>query len=263
MNSRALQAYDLNVAYGKNTIIRSARFELPSGIVAGLVGPNGSGKSTLLRAIAGLQPCSGEVVLGDAKGKSLDASYLPQSNGVRSGLTVLEVLLLGRREHLGWSVAASDIAIAGDVLTRFRIRDLAHRPMDTLSGGQQQIVLIAQRLVRAPEVLLLDEPTSALDLHHQLSVMEILRSYVSESGALVLAAIHDLALASSQCDYVMMLDRGTICASGEPATVLTADRISAVYRVSTEPFSNAAGMTLHIPVSAIEMRRPEIPNTGP
>lgn len=255
MSRRVLHIRDLHVVYGANVIIRSANFELPHGIVAGLVGPNGSGKSTLLRAIAGLQPSRGKVLCDDTEASLRNVSYLPQSHGVQSGLTVLEVVLLGRREHLGWTVKPADLDLAGAVLARFCIDDLAGRAMNSLSGGQQQIVLIAQRLMKSPGVLLLDEPTSALDLHHQLSVMEILHRYAFDTGALVLAAIHDLALASSQCDQVIMLDRGTICASGPPGKVLTAERISAVYRVSTEPFANAAGVTIHMPVAAIESTR--------
>jgi len=262
MSPRALHVHDLHVAYRGNAVIRSASFEMPPAIVAGLVGPNGSGKSTLLRAIAGLQPFQGTVVFDESEGQRRDVSYLPQSHGVFSRLTVLEVVLLGRREHLGWKVASAELVLAQEVLARFDIGDLAHRPMDTLSGGQQQIVLIAQRLMKAPGILLLDEPTSALDLHNQLSVMGILRRYASQSGALVLAAIHDLGLASSQCDQLIMLDHGTICASGQPDAVLTAERIGAVYRVSTQPFSNAAGMTLHIPFAALKNSEHSDRSTG-
>lgn len=241
----------LSVGYGAQSIVEAACFSLPSGTVAGLVGPNGAGKSTLLAAMAGQLPCQGAISWARNPLDQNIVAYLPQSHGVHAGLTVLEVVLLGRREHLGWKVSPAELQIAAAVLERFAVGDLAGRAMDTLSGGQQQIVLLAQRLVSAPRILLLDEPTSALDLHHQLAVMSILRAYAAEADAVILAAIHDLGLAASQCDQILLLHGGEIAAAGAAQDVLTADRIGSVYRVTTEAFSNEDGRIIHVPVAAI------------
>lgn len=251
MSRSLLEIEAFTAGYAGRPVIRSARFSLPFGEVAGLVGPNGAGKSTLLAAMAGQLPHHGSLRCDGAAIDRRTIAYLPQSHGVHAGLTVLEVVLLGRRERLGWRVSAVDLETAAEALQRLSAGDLAGRAMDSLSGGQQQLVLLAQRLVSAPEILLLDEPTSALDLHHQLTVMSLLRAYAARAKAVVLAAIHDLALAGSQCDRILLLHGGGIAAAGPPQAVLTATRIGAVYRVTTNTFRSEDGRSIHVPVAAI------------
>jgi iron complex transport system ATP-binding protein len=106
--------------------------------------------------------------------------------------------------------------------------------MDSLSGGQQQLVLLAQRLSRAPRLLVLDEPTSALDLHHQLEVLSHLRHHADTSGTLVLAALHDLSLAGRFADSLVLINRGRIEASGPAGEVFGGGRLDPVYRIETE-----------------------------
>ncbi len=135
---------------GKSPILDAFSFALEPGEMLGVVGPNGSGKSTLLRAIAGL---SAETVTASRLGRALgrrEISYLPQAFAVKSSISVLECILLGRREDLGLRVPATLIGEAEALLDRMGLAGIADRPMSALSGGQQQRVLIAQRLFRAP-----------------------------------------------------------------------------------------------------------------
>ncbi|GAB3713742.1 hypothetical protein GCM10028815_30520 [Mariniluteicoccus flavus] len=114
---------------------------------------------------------------------------------------------------------------------------LADRWLGELSGGQRQLVGVAQMLVRDPSLMLLDEPTSALDLHHQLGVLGVVRRRVDRGGATAVVALHDLNLAARFCDTVVVLDRGIVVAVGAPSEALTADRLRATWRVEADVYA--------------------------
>ncbi|MCE5972678.1 ABC transporter ATP-binding protein [Sinirhodobacter sp. WL0062] len=219
---------------GRSLVLQPMELRLPAGSLTGIVGPNGAGKSTLLRAIAGL---SAERAILRREGRVLDRSavgFLPQSFTVRANLSVLDCVLLGRREGLGWSVPPAMIAQARDILACFGLADLAARGMNSLSGGQQQRVLLVQRLFRNPQLLALDEPTSARDLHHQLGALAALRAHARQSGTAVIAALHDLTLAARFCDRVLVLGEGRLICQDTPEGALTPERVAAHWRVTPE-----------------------------
>lgn len=232
---------------GKLRVLNPGQITLARGEVVALVGPNGAGKTTLLHAIAGLGAERAQVRLGGADLARAEVSLLPQAFAVRSMLSVLDCVLLGRREALGVRVPAGLIAEAEALLTRLGLGALADRAMLDLSGGQQQRVLIAQRLFRGPKLLLLDEPTSALDLHHQLEVMVLLRAFAQESGAPVFAALHDLSLAARYADRVLVLADGGIEADGPPEAVLSHGRIARHWRIAPEILSACDGKPVIVP----------------
>jgi iron complex transport system ATP-binding protein len=219
----------VHVRLGGRTILHGVDFSVAPGEVLALVGPNGSGKSTLLRAIAGQQALSEGAI--DATGP---LGYLPQDNGAAARLTVIEALLVGRHETIGFRVHPDDrtAAIAG--LTDLGLSDLANRRLDRLSGGQRQLVYLAQTLMRDPRTLLLDEPTSALDLSHQLLVLDVVRSLARSRGLAVVLAIHDLALAARVADRFAVLDQGRLAALGTPLAVLNPELLDQVYRVKAD-----------------------------
>ncbi|TYC58290.1 ABC transporter ATP-binding protein [Rhodobacterales bacterium] len=267
-SQRVLRTTNLGVERGGRSIISGIDLTLAGGLVTAVVGPNGAGKSTLLAALAGALPCAGEVVLDNAADASADSpaarsdksgpapaswrvGYMPQAQTLRTRLTVLEVLLLGRREQLGWRVSDKDLAMAREMVAHFRLDAISDRPMTRLSGGQQQMVLLAQRLMREPDLLVLDEPTSALDLHHQLAVLDLIRDYARRTGAVVVAAIHDLGLATRNCDRVALVDGGTVRSFGAPEEVLTRGMVGEVYRVELETYRNAEGRSVNVPVAAV------------
>ena len=250
MHDHELEIRDLAVNRSGRPVIRDAGLRVPGGELTGLVGPNGSGKSTLLSAIAGVLPSTGTILLDGAPVKREMLSFLPQSHTVGTQLTALEILLLGSHEKLGWRVPDTALDMADDVISRFGIADLASRKMNSLSGGQQQIVLLAQRLMRSPRLVLLDEPTSALDLHHQLSVIGILRDYAASTPAVVLASIHDLSLASRQCGWIVLIDGGEVRGCDKPDEVLADVNIRSVYNVETDIYRNPEGQALSVAVAA-------------
>ena len=239
----------VGVQFGNRMVLRDVHTQFAAGQIIGLIGPNGSGKSSLLSAVAGLISHGGEITFNGADVDPRMLGYMPQHGQIRASLSVLEVVLLGRHERLGWRVSAEVLEGAYKILGSFGIADLAPRPIHSLSGGQQQLVLLAQRLLREPRLLLLDEATSALDLAHQLRVFEILRSYVVRTGALVVIAVHDLNLASRHTDGVMLLCKGGLAGAGRFDDVVTPQALHSVYGVEAEFFSSGKTGSVIVPVA--------------
>ncbi|MDF0731485.1 ABC transporter ATP-binding protein [Pseudomonas entomophila] len=225
----------LSVAYGARTIIPQLSLPaLPAGSLVALVGPNGAGKSTLLRALAGLERMKGALTLdgeevtrlGFAE-RSRRLAYMPQQLPPGIALGVLESIVVGLRV----SGADDVLGTAFAALRQLGIEHLAEQPLGSLSGGQRQLVALAQLLARNPRVLLLDEPTSALDLHYQLRVMDAVRERVAAHRLLAVAVLHDLNLAASHADWLVMLHQGRAVAHGAPAEVLRPQVLAEVYGV--------------------------------
>lgn len=249
MTGMKLVLSGLSVARGRTDILTDISLTLASSQIVGITGPNGAGKSTFLSAI-GKQVGYGGNIQWDGQDVNLSrVGYMPQYSSVRADMSVLEAVLLGRHEQLGWRVKNADIDAAAAALTSFGMAHLSHRQMNTLSGGQQQLVLIAQRLVRKPDLLLLDESTSALDIHHQMLVMEHLRAYVRSSGALILIAMHDLNLATRHTDTMVMLSEGRLVAHGNHQNVLTMETIRKAYKIEAEVLHSSAGAPIIVPLS--------------
>ncbi|MGB8971211.1 MAG: ABC transporter ATP-binding protein, partial [Pseudomonas capeferrum] len=220
----SLSIEHLCVAYGARQILHGVTLPaLPAGSLVALVGPNGAGKSTLLRALAGLERMQGTLRLdgqdvtrlGFAE-RARRLAYMPQQLPPGLALGVLESIVAALR------VGGSDdlLGHAFEALRQLGIEGLAERSLDSLSGGQRQLVALAQLLARNPQVLLLDEPTSALDLHYQLRVMGAVRERVVAHRLLAVAVLHDINLAASQADCLVVLRDGRVVACGAPADVL-------------------------------------------
>jgi iron complex transport system ATP-binding protein len=250
MTEQVLVLRDVAVKRSGVAVLSRISTEFAGGQVVALIGPNGAGKSTLLAAIAGLLPCTGSIVWGGRRPDFSCLSYMPQSVEVTSGLTVMEAVLLGRHDCLGWHVKPADLDAAVAALTSLGLEGLAHRRLNSLSGGQRQMVMLAQRFVRRPQLLLLDESTSALDLRHQMTVLQHLRRYVAETGALAVMAIHDLTLAACHADMVMMLAHGTLAAAGPCKKVLTEARLRDAFGIEAEVMADRSGRPIIVPRAA-------------
>lgn len=237
---------DFTVTLRRRSVLRIDRLDLCAGGFIGVVGPNGAGKSTFLRALAGLLPHGGDKRLDGGWPEARRIGFLPQNFAVQAALSVAECVLLGRREDLGWRVTPQDRAEVDRALARFGLSHLADRRMDALSGGQQQLILLAQRMSRAPRLLILDEPTSALDLHHQIEALTHLKQ-VAENGVLVIAALHDLTLAGRFADRLVLIDEGRLRASGPARHVLSQPVLDPVYRIASEYLSDRCGNPVIVP----------------
>jgi len=252
------QIEDLTVSYGPRRVLTGVSLEARAGTLTALIGPNGTGKSSLLRASLGLLPCTGKISLDSVELSALPRkdvsrliSYLPQDSSVRSALTVLEVALLGRLETLGWHLPAAEIEAAVDALAMLNVADLADRRIGELSGGQRQMVFIAQALARGPRVLLLDEPTSALDVRHQLEILETIRAVALQRNLAVVIAVHDLNLAARFVDQIVILDGGRVHAAGPPNAVLSAEMLAQVFEIEAALVQLPDEITNFVPIRAL------------
>ncbi|MFP7672719.1 ABC transporter ATP-binding protein [Marivita sp. S0852] len=232
----------LNAGYGRVKVLHDVTVDpIKPGEFVGLIGPNASGKSTLFKSLSGLlTPSAGSIELNGSdlttftrRDRSRAIAYMPQAYGCNAILTVYESVLLALKQTTGWRVESDNLDIVSRTLSALRLTHLANRGLGNLSGGQAQMVAVAQTLVRNPRIVLLDEPTSALDLHHQLSILSSVRSEMKQRGSIVMAALHDLNLAAEFCDRLILIKDGMIMADGQPADILALPQIGETYRVET------------------------------
>ncbi len=232
------------VRKGKKTILHPCEIRAGAGEVLGVIGPNGAGKSTLLQ---GLAHAGAALTWNGVPLLQRQIGYMPQAFQAPVRMAVLDCVLLGRREGLGWRVAPADLGACTAALARLGLASLADRPLDSLSGGQQQMVLLAQRLVREPRLMVLDEPTSALDLHHQLTILDQVRSYARGAGACVVMALHDLTMAARFCDRLILLHQARIIGTDLSDRMLTAEKIGQAWGIRPEILHSHEGLPVVVP----------------
>ncbi|PIB61647.1 ABC transporter ATP-binding protein [Pseudomonas sp. 2822-17] len=247
-----LQLEHLGARYGQRNIISGVTTAaFTGGQVVAVVGPNAAGKSTLFKRIAGLVDGPGRVILQGSQQGAQAISYMPQGLNGNARLTVYESVLLARKQlSPGWVVQDAELHLVDEMLDALGITDLAFRNLGELSGGQQQLVSIAQTLVREPEVLLMDEPTSALDMHRQVQVLSFMRALARQREVIVFIALHDLNQALRFADQVLVIADGTAQGSGPSHEVINEGMLRAVYKVEARIERCSRGQ-LHILIDDI------------
>ncbi len=225
----------MNAGYGERTVVHELSLSVARGTVTALLGANGSGKSTLLRAVAGLcRIAGGRVRLGGGDAARLErraiarlVAIVPQRVEVAAGYSVREVVAMGRAPHQqGWlRPSPADEEIIDETLADCELADFAARPIDGLSGGEQQRVHIARALAQRAPILLLDEAAAHLDLRHAALLHQLVRRLVSERELACLSAMHDLSAAARFADRAAILREGRLLAEGPAAEVMTAERL--------------------------------------
>lgn len=236
-----LKLESLRCSPGNRPILNNVSLPpLHGGQLVALTGPNGSGKSTLLRALAGLLPAHAAcLTLNDSplQGLSLEqrsrlVRYLPQALPGPLHLSVTEALMVAVKLANPQPMREDDVLATIDrTLRALNIGHLANRYLDELSGGQQQLVALAQTLVNAPAVLLLDEPLASLDLNYQHHVLGLLQQLCTRQGMLVIVVMHDLNLALAYAQELLVLHHGQLATAGKPETCLSANILQQVFSV--------------------------------
>lgn len=232
-----LEIHNLSIHIGKQLLLDNLSLTLAPGEVNIIIGPNGTGKTTLLKALFGEQPISQGHVIMDGRAMHQQRlplwrkqfGYMPQDTHMDLDLSVLEVVLLGELDQLGMHVDDQTILKALSALDKVGLVDIADRPIYALSGGQRQMALFAQVLLRNPRLMMLDEPVSALDLHHQIILMNHLHRKTREEKWVTLVVLHDLNLAAQYGDKLIVLADKQLQAFGSPREVLTPERLEALY----------------------------------
>ena len=229
----------ISVSYGKRCALAPASCTLSRGGLVGLVGPNGAGKSSLLKAVAGLVPSSGGARWDartldalDARTRARTLAYLPQQQATHWAVSVRELVALGRLPHraFGARAARRDAAACEWAMREAGVAQFAARPVAELSAGERARVLLARALAVQAPLLLVDEPVTSLDPYYQLEIMAALERYAA-SGALVVAVLHELALAARFCSRILLMHGGRMVADGSPEQVLDAASLRSYYRV--------------------------------
>ena len=227
--------------YGSVKILENVHFTVNEGDFVGIVGPNGSGKTTLLKSISRtLKPFKGTILLDKTDVysiKSVDLAkqmaIVPQESNIGFSFTALDIVLMGRNPHMKrfQMESEADLTIVRKAMNRTNTWHLADRPINELSGGEKQRVVIARALAQEPKVLLLDEPLTHLDMINQLEIMDLVKELCIKERLIVLTVIHDLNLAARYCSSILLLKGAKIFAAGPVENVLTSENIKAVFQV--------------------------------
>ncbi len=233
-----LEIKNVTLKFGESRILNDVSVSIGRGEMVGLIGPNGAGKSSLLKVILGLLPASGNVHYKkrDLKQMNLEErasllSYLPQERDVAWPLSVETLVGLGCKRNAFSAPNPKDLQRVIEAMRRTDVRNLKHRLVDSLSGGERARVLMARALAQDTPVILADEPISGLDPAHQIGFMEMLED-LAKNGRTVLITMHELSLAARWCHRLVLLHQGRVVADGKPRNVLTEQFLAKVYGVS-------------------------------
>lgn len=244
-----LRIENLSCGYGGSMVVKDVSFNVKDGQRLCILGPNGCGKTTLLRGIMGILPIKGSVYIGEQNLKSLSSrkkgqkiAMLSQMSDTYFAYTVYETVMLGRYAHQKRGVFTSadsdDHRIVKESLERVGMLELGDKSITELSGGQLQRVFLARTFAQTPEIILLDEPTNHLDLKYQVELIDSLKEWVSTGERSVIGVFHDINLALSFADTVLLMDKGEIKAY-ERQEKLDLDLVSRIYGIDVGGYMRA------------------------
>ena len=226
--------------YGKKNILHDVSAVFQKGKLTSIIGVNGCGKSTLLKTILGLIPFrSGSVTIDGAPLKEMSRNdvarriaYLSQGKSTPD-MTVEQLVLHGRFPHLSYPrrYAYHDRVIASGALEQMGLAEYANKSLHTLSGGMRQNAYIAMALAQETDYVLLDEPTTYLDIAHQLKLIKILRN-LADSGKGIVTVMHDLPMAFTFSDKIILINDGRILSDNSPAKVYEQNAVEQVFGIS-------------------------------
>lgn len=247
-----IKCENISVSLGGNEIVKSLSLDIDNNSFIGIIGPNGSGKSTLLKTIYRvLKANEGVVYLNNTPLNSIKyrdsakaMAVVNQHNYYNFDFKVDEVVLMGRSPHKKALErdTAEDYNIVNDCLKKVEMLEFKNRIFSTLSGGEQQRIMLARALAQKTSILILDEPTNHLDIKHQIKIMGLCKKL----EITVLVALHDLNIASAYCDRLYVMKSGEIFAEGTPKDVLTKSIIRDVYEIEVNIFKEESTDRIHV-----------------
>ena len=242
----SIEVQNLSFSYGDRPVLHDISFRVEKGEFLSILGPNGVGKSTLFRCVLGLlSGYPGQVLVDGADSRSFTVreaarhfAYIPQSSHPIFNYSVFDIVLMGRTSGLSTfrSPKKQDAELCRWALEKVGIPHLSDRCFHRLSGGEQQLVLIARALVQKAPILMLDEPTASLDFGNQLLVLEQCRNLARE-GYPVIQTTHNPEQSYQYSDRILTLQHGRVLAEGTPKEVLTEKTIRALYGVEVDVVS--------------------------
>lgn len=236
-----LQVRDLRCGYGRKDpieIVHGASFDVHAGEFMCVIGANGCGKTTLLKSLMGILPALGGSV--SVKGDDVFAfserdlarcfAYIPQAHTPPFPFSVADVVMMGRTPHVNHlaRITEQDRAIAYWALDLLGIKEIARKAYTMLSGGQQQLVLIARALTQQSDILIMDEPTASLDFGNQQLVLSRMRG-LSAMGKAVIMVTHDPDHALLCADRVVVMERGNVIMEGSARECITTQMVQRIY----------------------------------
>ena len=238
---------NVSLELGERLILQNVNLEFREGAMTGILGANGAGKTTLLRSLAGLLPLAAgrihfeEVDISTMRRKDIArcVGYLAQDNMVSVPFKADETVMIGRYPYLSRFTpeTSDDRRVVDQALKAVDAISIRHRPINEISGGERQRVLLARTLASEAPVLLLDEPFANMDIRHCLDILEILQEQV-HSGCSVVISIHDLNLAYRYCDRLILLLQGDVLAHDKTEDVLQPGLIKKAFQVEADIYEN-------------------------
>lgn len=251
MHDIIVSLQNLQVGYGKKTVLDDINFHALKGQMVCLLGPNGAGKTTILRTISGhLKPISGNIFINGDNLDSINKKQLSKilsivlTERIEPGLfTAGDIVAFGRHPHINFfgKLAENDRKIVNSSLETVDALELQHRYYSTLSDGEKQKIMIARALCQRPQLMILDEPTSHLDVKNRIEVLTILRKMTMQTGITAIISLHDVDLALKTCDIVVLIGDGKILDWGSPEKVVGPNTITKLYNITSAGYNNKIG----------------------
>ena len=237
-----IELKNIYAGYNEVDVIHDISLKIEKGKSLCILGPNGCGKTTLLKAIAGIIPSKGEILIDGIDIKKMKRheiarkiAVMTQISSVYFSYTVFETVLLGRYLYIKNSILKTptqrDIQYTEECLEAVGLLELRDTQISTLSGGQLQRVFLARTLAQEPDIILLDEPTNHLDLKYQKELIDYLKKWSKETGNTIVGVFHDINLAMNLADDILVMENGKLAGYGESKSIVSGPLLNRVYQM--------------------------------